>query len=1377
MPSTSPGTNLTSASSFVSILPGAPNDSFQCLSSFLFRYGRYVVYISGRQVNILSAPNALKQAITFNNDLVAVAAEPASGKIVVACSADVWVLEPVTEGWTKVWWEKVLRLVREDAGDETSCLSWGNEGEVLVGGSRMLSLFSTLPSSRTSAAPPSPRSTEQEGQVEERRTVWSKSVASPVRDAAFSPSANLIATCGNYDRLVKIWRRLSFEEGLFDYTYLPHPGAVTHLEWRPAAELLENDEDEFVSSRGNDDDTEVLYTISNDGLLRVWRTGSVHDLDILVLHTTVDLVSAIPQSPVLIQSFKDNQLAPRPTRYAFILPSDQFAKVVSTATGLPGSKQLSHSLEHLKETCSKEPDVIVTLDGRGRMSAWGLQSIGHKRRPDTPSGLSKNAFHIAHAEDLPLWVHDGANMRCLTWFDDCFNLLTHDFDGEVRWWRGDVETVFSPSASGSERLQELACWSGHRSSITALHTSGDGEVLASWDESGRIVHWEIGAADRKLQSSISYDYPAKKLLDAIPICREYTISLELDDDEGKLALIIRYPDGRKLTKTTCNCDLDDESATWQLFASNTTTSSFREKGVALERHAALSTSGKGLVVSIPSDRLALENRMEFMVSLPEPDDCILHAAAVLDAAESDRVGVVAVTKSGSLLLYHVQVDGGSDSSDAMLLASFESGMQRPSLLAVNNDFAAIASSEGRELAIVNLRDGYVEHRHVLGDHIRQLVPNTKHNLVAVGYDTSVNILAQGLYQHYGEVPAWILIQQISLAGIGLAISSIAWFNDGGLAIAAGNGIFVTGSAVSVKELGADVREAIDADSKSTDDVTMAHLAQELKKPLPVWHPSLLNHLVRHGHWSLASSLVCRLLLKLKFWSEGDALHPHLNVPAEQLYGAEGIYEEKQLDQDTVDELIQQLGEKDLPAISQTEQQRLKLVLEAMMYCSEHVGGLDNAALRFLFSWKLELLHMEAKHQRQPNGVVQVNGVASSVPKMHWREIAFVFHSTTQQPLLDILVVHYDNKITWDIARHLGLFAWLSDREALDQIFEALAQSAYRATDPPDPINASIYFLALHKKPTLLALWRIATWHKEQRATMNFLRRDFTQADSKTAAKKNAYALMGRRRFDYAAAFFLLADDAASATSVLAGQCCDVMLAIAVARLYSGDDSPVLRKLLEDRLMTQAEKTGDRWLLSWCHSILLERDSAAEALVHPFKGVRTWHQDDPNTLTLYKILRKGEQSEHEYEAVLRAARILRRMGLWLLALELVSQWEFNPQQTLTTARRQVGANDVHEQAQVPSMLDSFTDVPTAQSEKQEPSSLLDDFTSGAPTSTQPESAMPDEKTSREAKAAELLKKLKAKKQETSAAAVLNEKKPEPTQFKEPDANSLLDNFGF
>ena len=189
-------------SSFAQILPGAPTQSLQSLTTFTFRWKRYIVYISGKQLNILRSPTELIQTVAFDEELVAVKAEDDQGARIAAASvANVWVLEAHTDNWNHVTWRKVLLLKREDTSDETRSLSWGNDGELLVGGSKLLSLFSVLPTSREGTPVRSPI---DKGHVEERHNLWSKSIPSPFQGAVFSPSASLIASYGPRDRLVKI---------------------------------------------------------------------------------------------------------------------------------------------------------------------------------------------------------------------------------------------------------------------------------------------------------------------------------------------------------------------------------------------------------------------------------------------------------------------------------------------------------------------------------------------------------------------------------------------------------------------------------------------------------------------------------------------------------------------------------------------------------------------------------------------------------------------------------------------------------------------------------------------------------------------------------------------------------------------------------------------------------------------------------------------------------------------------------------------------------------------------------------------------------------------------------------------------------------------
>lgn len=70
----------------------------------------------------------------------------------------------------------------------------------------------------------------------------------------------------------------------------------------------------------------------------------------------------------------------------------------------------------------------------------------------------------------------------------------------------------------------------------------------------------------------------------------------------------------------------------------------------------------------------------------------------------------------------------------------------------------------------------------------------------------------------------------------------------------------------------------------------------------------------------------------------------------------------------------------------------------------------------------------------------------------------------------------------------------------------------RSAAEKDPITASLFYLALRKKHMVVTLWRQAGGHADQRAMVPLLLNDFDLPRWRTAAQKNAYALISRRRF-------------------------------------------------------------------------------------------------------------------------------------------------------------------------------------------------------------------------------------------------------------------------
>ena len=283
---------------------------------------------------------------------------------------------------------------------------------------------------------------------------------------------------------------------------------------------------------------------------------------------------------------------------------------------------------------------------------------------------------------------------------------------------------------------------------------------------------------------------------------------------------------------------------------------------------------------------------------------------------------------------------------------------------------------------------------------------------------------------------------------------------------------------------------------------------------------------------------------------------------------------------------------------------------------------------------------------------------------------------------------------------------------------------------------------------------MAAWNREQAGTLRLLKNNFAEPRWKTAALKNAYALLGKRRFEYAAAFFLLADRLQDAINVCAHQLEDLQLAIAVARVYGGDESPVLHSLLQDKILPQAALEGNRWLATWAFWMLGRRDMAVRALISPVSALvdsttsgpnvraESFLSSDPALVVLYKQLRekslqtlKGASiitPREEWEFVMQNARLYNRMGCDLLALDLVRNWEFLEQPKDLPAMMTNGNGGVVTQADARKML------------RRRSSLVVNDL---PPTSP---------------------KSLREGEQRV---------KPAPTMFEEPAASSLLDSFGF
>lgn len=214
-------------------------------------------------------------------------------------------------------------------------------------------------------------------------------------------------------------------------------------------------------------------------------------------------------------------------------------------------------------------------------------------------------------------------------------------------------------------------------------------------------------------------------------------------------------------------------------------------------------------------------------------------------------------------------------------------------------------------------------------------------------------------------------------------------------------------------------------------------------------------------------------------------------------------------------LNEKLTTTEIPQLSGREQFHLADITECVATVEKHRRSIDDNASRFLTFLRQ---HMLRKTQHGSDGA-----------NVSWREIIWAYHSNSQDILVDLVSRQCHGKMHWQQARDCGMFMWLKDETALVRSvqlaflerantlpqkaqFEVIARNQYTRNEPKNPIDCSLYYLALRKKTVLNGLWRMAAWNPEQRATQRLLGNNFSEPRWRTAALKNAYALLGRHRF-------------------------------------------------------------------------------------------------------------------------------------------------------------------------------------------------------------------------------------------------------------------------
>lgn len=1058
----------------------------------------------------------------------------------------------------------------------------------------------------------------------------------------------------------------------FDFSYLPHPGVVTSMRWRTPFHKDQTTEN-------------TLYTTSSEGVLRIWAPFDNADPSNLQLWLNLDL-------------FDGASTYPGAKRLAFVIDNKDVSKAIESAMMRPSHNNTT-SLQNAISVAQKGPELCVVIDEKRTMTIFSIENLDPKSVNIVR--VTKVAQDLALPKRFPidspeLSIQAFSNARASLKELKDISIFVHDFRGAIIHYCAHFDIFLDPAIK-KRHITIKTLLTGHNKSIQRLLRTADGKSLLSMSRFSENYLWSAEPAEnthilrRKSAVRVEDKQPIRKAvilkdgdflvtlikdklivwdcreLNAVPIAHK-----KLFEEENPIAFIL-LPEADQLNHGYHIFSLDSSKNVnlWRI-------------SLPMQENQ----SEQSIITNLGGMKFPLVEDIHLAVRV----DPVGWQATVSDGHLNtfQRDVLATISPSGCFRSWTASLNYKNHSIDWLETANLETGKERITRIEVSSiKKVAIANEDATELSIWDTKNGILEFQkefpseHPISDLDWTSTPDSQ-SILAVGSERVVTLYSQLRYDYTNKTPAWTPIKTIDISEYTThCIGDSIWLGGGCLALGAGNQLFIPDSGIDIRN--ETTRHLLGKHNVSASTNSLFEACAILNGPLPIYHPQLIIQSIFAGKLHTVKKILCVLLKALKFGVVLDSqvidIESNLGMTpwdilqfensskhGGNLFASNHVSVDDALEQfnETVCLQIQDwLHKVSLPYITQHQQITLASVVEAIHQVDQNSRSLDENGIKFLLGHRLYKIH---------------RGVQES---MTIRDFNWALHSESQDILLG-LIENPSSPLMWPQARDLGIPYWVRT-DKLKEVFEKLGRNHFSQSNR-DPVGCSLYYLALKKKQVLIGLWRTAGWNKEQTKTIKLLSNDFELQKYKTTAQKNAFALLGKHRYEYAAAFFLLGDALKDCANVLAKQVGDISLAIAVVRVYGGDNHPAFKDLLERYVLPKAVMEGDRWMTSWAFWKLGKKDMSIQALVRSPRDIvricseinipssdlqfidnKLFLTDDPVLIHLYRFLRKKNTKLlisssdfspfDEFQFVLKTSGIYTRMGCDLLGLDLVKTWEF------------------------------------------------------------------------------------------------------------------------
>ncbi|KAI0348528.1 hypothetical protein BDW22DRAFT_1350758 [Trametopsis cervina] len=1084
----------------------------------------------------------------------------------------------------------------------------------------------------------------------------------------FSPSLMYIASTSTRDNTVHIYLTTSGKQT----QKIRHPRPITDMHWRQS----------HASSR----DDFTLYTITSDATLRIF----IPVLDApqyLQLHAALDVFSAIPFS--IASHVTESKI--------FWLNRDIMTTTLTAALTEAGVDTEDGRHKRVREIKEENWDLFLRVLSDGSLVLQAVANID--RRPPTllkqltllqsaPSMLPASLAHLYIVPDptAPSRLTLITSPPLASYMLSPLPFFDARSEGLALLSEGDPPSDINLSDTSSP------------AHLTHFVRTPDGEAIAALKQDGSIEIWTITASQRiperltTLQSTetskvdrvvvlsggkyfITYCETLKQLSLHSSVSSSNAVSIEIPQIISLFAIVSANRRGySSLIGVTPQSTM-----------------------ILLDAFLPSDSEAAQMELSIHSESsLPLDMKPTMIV----PVDPMGWSGTYAVQPQNGHDDLVSVSADGELAFW--RVDLGTSETGWKCTGKVRTQRKKITMAACSSAKKTVLVCPldvGQELTIWDSTESDfasgLEHLQILSidDPIVDLdwtaTPDNQ-SILAVGFPHHVDFLCQQRMVYFDETPGWGLCHKVDLSGtIPHQINDSIWLRGGLFLVGAGQLKLLYGQPTTSQE-GSEVTESL-----------FEFVARQ-NGPLDDYHPQMILQcllwekveLVKKSFINLAHNLQrtrdvhqWKPLQLEEFLKKDDvAKATYVSHKAQHsllfsLPEAADESEDDEFSTSLVSDLKEKLAEQPLPHLTPNEMESLLVLLQTTLEVDSQRRALDANGLRYVMS--MRVFYIYNRRLSLPGSPASNHTTTSRTPRrrerLRYRDMIWAFYSESQDLLLSTSVASCDDgKMCWPDARALGVYIWLRSQETMKSHMEVMARNQYMSGDSRDPTQCSLFYFALGKVKLVHGLWRQASWHKEYAAMLKFLNNNFAEPRWRTAALKNAFALLSKRRFEYAAAFFLLGGSLKDAVNVCIRNMQDFQLAIALTRVVEGDESPLLRDILTKTVIPTAFREGNRWLASWAFWMLRRRDLAVRIIVTPLRDLAAvWdtgiteigepHYDDPSLALLFSQLKlktlqaaKGTSEisgRTEFKFVLQIAKVFCRMGCHALALDLVRTWSF------------------------------------------------------------------------------------------------------------------------